>query len=65
MIQDVKSSRPTSILVVRASVDDDGRFLARITMINDLPKGPAVSRVVATAEEVVDVTQAWLGDLCR
>jgi hypothetical protein len=50
----------TSIFVIRASVEADGRFLARITVISDWVAGSTPPRAVAGPEEVVRAVQAWL-----
>jgi hypothetical protein len=53
-------ARRTGIFVVRASVEADGRFLARIAVISDWMAGSATPRAVADPEEVVGAVQAWL-----
>jgi hypothetical protein len=50
----------TSIFVIRASVEADGRFLARITVISDWMAGSTPPRAVPGPEEVVGAVQAWL-----
>ena len=52
--------RRTSIFVIRASVEADGQFLARITVISDWMVGSATPHAVADPEEVVSAVQAWL-----
>ena len=53
MPEDARPSRRISIFLVRASVDADGQFLARITVISDWMAGSATPRAVADPEEVV------------
>ena len=53
-------ARRTGIFVVRASVEADGRFLARIAVISDWMAGSATPRAVPGPEEVVRAVQAWL-----
>ena len=60
MPEDARSARRTSIFVIRASIEADGQFLARITVISDWMAGPAPPRAVADPEEVVGAVQAWL-----
>jgi hypothetical protein len=60
MPDDARLARRTSIFVIRASVEADGQFLARITVISDWMAGPATPRAVADPEEVVHAVQAWL-----
>jgi hypothetical protein len=60
MPDDARPARRTSIFVIRASVEADGQFLARITVISDWMAGPGTPRVVPGPEEVVDAVQAWL-----
>jgi hypothetical protein len=60
MPEDARSARRTSIFVIRASVDADGQFLARITVISDWMAGSATPRAVADPEEIVRAIQAWL-----
>jgi hypothetical protein len=59
MPEDARPARRTSIFVIRASVDADGQFLARITVISDWMAGSA-PRAVADPEKVVRAVQAWL-----
>ena len=59
MPEDARPARRTSIFVIRASVEADGQFLARITVISDWMTGSA-PRAVADPEEVVRAVQAWL-----
>jgi hypothetical protein len=63
MPEDARPARRTSIFVIRASVDADGRFLARITVISDWMAGSATPRAVTGPEEVVGAVQAWLQDI--
>ena len=63
MPDDARPARRTSIFVIRASVDADGQFLARITVISDLMAGPGPPRAVPGPEEVVGAVQAWLRDV--
>ena len=60
MPDDARPARRTSIFVIRASVDADGQFLARITVISDWMAGSATPRAVPDPEEVVGAVQAWL-----
>jgi hypothetical protein len=60
MPEDTRPARRTSIFVIRASVDADGQFLARITVISDWMADSATPRAVAGPEEVVRAVQAWL-----
>ena len=60
MPDDARPARRTSIFVIRASVETDGQFLARITVISDWMAGSATPRAVPGPEEVVDAVQAWL-----
>lgn len=60
MPQDARPSRRISIFLVRASVEADGQFLARIAVISDWMAGSATPRAVADPEEVVRAVQAWL-----
>ena len=60
MPQDARPSRRVSIFLVRASVEADGQFLARISVISDWMAGSATPRAVADPEEVVRAVQAWL-----
>jgi hypothetical protein len=60
MPEDARSARRTSIFVIRTSVDADGQFLARITVISDWMVGSATPRAVADPEEIVRAVQAWL-----
>ena len=60
MPDDARPARRTSIFVIRASVDADGQFLARITVISDWMAGSATPRAVPGPEEVVGAVQAWL-----
>ena len=53
-------ARRTSIFVVRASVEADGQFLARIAVISDWTAGSVTPRAVVGPEEVVGAVQAWL-----
>ena len=54
-------ARRTSIFVIRVSVEADGQFLARITVISDWMAGSGRPRAVPDPEEVVGAVQAWLG----
>ena len=60
MPQDARPSRRVSIFLVRASVEADDQFLARIAVISDWMAGSATPRAVAHPEEVVRAVQAWL-----
>jgi hypothetical protein len=60
MPEDTRPARRTSIFVIRASVDADGQFLARITVISEWMADSATPRAVAAPEEVVRAVQAWL-----
>jgi hypothetical protein len=60
MPEDARPARRTSIFVIRASVEADGQFLARIRVISDWMAGSATPRAVADPEEVVRAVQAWL-----
>jgi hypothetical protein len=60
MPQDARPSRRVSIFLVRASVEADGQFLARIAVIADWMAGSATPHAVADPEEVVRAVQAWL-----
>jgi len=60
MREDARHARRTSILVIRASVEADGQFLARITVISDWMAGSGSPRAVADPEEVVGAVRAWL-----
>lgn len=60
MGEDTRRARRTSTFVVRASVEPDGQFLARITVISDWTAGSATPRAVPGPEEVVSAVQAWL-----
>jgi hypothetical protein len=63
MRDDARPARRTSIFVIRASVEADGQFLARITVISDWMAGSATPRAVADPEEVVRAVRAWLRDV--
>jgi hypothetical protein len=63
MREDVRPARRTSIFVIRAAVEADGQFLARITVISDWMAGSGTPRAVADSEEVVRAVQAWLRDV--
>ena len=63
MPEDARPARRTSIFVIRASVEADGQFLARITVISDWMAGSAAPRTVTGPEEVVRAVQAWLRDV--
>jgi len=63
MPEDARPARRTSILVIRASVEADGQFIARITVISDWMASSATPRAVAGPEEVVGTVQAWLRDV--
>jgi hypothetical protein len=63
MPEDARPVRRTSIFLVRVSVEADGQFLARITVISDLMAGSATPRAVAGPEEVVRAVQAWLREV--
>jgi hypothetical protein len=54
------SAQRTSIFVIRASVEADGQFLARVTVISDWMAGSGTPRAVPGPEEVVRAVQAWL-----
>ena len=60
MPEGARPARRTSIFVIRASVEADGRFLARITVISDWMAGSATPRAVADPEEVIGAVQTWL-----
>ena len=60
MPEDARPARRTSIFVIRASVEADGQFLARITVISDWMAGSATPRAVTDPEEVVRAVRAWL-----
>ena len=60
MPEGARSARRTSIFVIRASVETDGQFLARITVISDWMAGSGTPRAVPDPEEVVRAVQAWL-----
>jgi hypothetical protein len=60
MPEDARPARRTSIFVVRASIEADSQFLARITVISDWMAGSPTPRAVADPEEVVRAVQAWL-----
>jgi len=60
MPEGARPARRTSIFVIRASVEADGQFLARITVISDWMAGPGTPRAVTDREEVVGAVQAWL-----
>lgn len=60
MPDDARPSRRTSIFIIRASVETDGQFLARITVISDWMAGSGTPRAVADPEEVVRAVRAWL-----
>ena len=60
MPEDARSARRTGIFVIRASVEADGQFLARITVISDWMAGSAAPRAVPGPQEVVGAVQAWL-----
>ena len=60
MPANTRPARRTSIFVIRASIEADGQFLARITVISDWMVGSATPRAVADPEEVVRAVQAWL-----
>jgi hypothetical protein len=59
MPDDARSARRTSIFVIRASIEADGQFFARIAVISDWVAGSA-PRAVADPEEVVHAVRAWL-----
>jgi hypothetical protein len=63
MPEDARPARRASIFVIRASVEADGQFLARIAVISDWMAGSATPRAVADPEEVVGAVQAWLRDV--
>jgi hypothetical protein len=63
MPERTRPARRTSIFVIRASIEADGRFLARITVISDWMAGSATPRAVTGPEEVVGAVQAWLRDI--
>ena len=50
-------------MVIRASVEADGQFLARIAVISDWLAGSATPRAVTDPEKVVRAVQAWLRDV--
>jgi hypothetical protein len=58
--EDARPARRTSIFVIRASMEADGQFLARITVISDWMAGSATPSAVPSPEEVVRAVQAWL-----
>jgi hypothetical protein len=60
MPEDARPARRISIFVIRASIDADSQFLARITVISDWMVGSATPRAVVGPEEVVRAVQAWL-----
>jgi hypothetical protein len=60
MPEDARPARRTSIFVIRASVEADGQFLARITVISDWMVGSGTPRAAADPEEVFGAVQAWL-----
>ena len=60
MPDDARSARRTSIFVIRVSIEADGQFLARITVISDSMAGSAKPRAVPSPDEVVDAVQVWL-----
>jgi hypothetical protein len=60
MREDAKPVRRTSIFVIRASVEADGQFLARIAVISDWMVGSATPRAVPGPEEVIGAVEAWL-----
>jgi hypothetical protein len=60
MREDARPARRVSIFIIRASVEADGQFLARIAVISDWMVGSATPRAVADPEEVVRAVQAWL-----
>ena len=60
MPEGARPARRTSIFVIRASVEADGQFLARITVISDWMAGSATPRAAADPEEVVRAVQNWL-----
>jgi hypothetical protein len=60
MPEDARRARRTSIFVIRASVEANGQFLARITVISDWMADPGTPRAAADPEEVVGAVQAWL-----
>ena len=60
MPEGARSARRTSIFVIRASVEADGQFLARVTVISDWMAGSATPRAVADPEEVVRAVQTSL-----
>ena len=63
MPEDTRPARRTSIFVIRASVEANGQFLARITVISDWMADPGTPRAAADPEEVVGAVQAWLRDI--
>ena len=63
MPEDARPARRISIFVIRASVEADGQFLARIAVISDWMAGSATPRAVTGTEEVVGAVQAWLRDV--
>jgi hypothetical protein len=60
MPEDARHAHRTSIFVIRASVEADGQFLARIAVISDWMAGSATPRAVADSEEVVRAVRVWL-----
>jgi len=60
MPHDARPTRRTSIFVIRASVEANGQFLARITVISDWMAGSGMPRAVTGPQEVVGAVQAWL-----
>jgi hypothetical protein len=61
MPEDTRHAHRIGIFVIRASVEADGQFLARITVIYDWMAGSGTPRTVADPEEVLRAVQAWLG----
>jgi hypothetical protein len=47
-------------LVIRASVEADGQFLARIAVISDWTAGPGTPRAVPGPEKVAGAVQAQI-----
>ena len=60
MPEGARPARRTSIFVIRASVEADGQFLARVTVISDWMAGSVTPRAVADPEEVVRAVQTSL-----
>jgi hypothetical protein len=57
-----RSDRRTSTVVVRASVEADGRFVARITIISDWTRHPT-PHAVSNPEDLVTAVRTWLAEI--